>query len=87
VKRNILFYVNDFSSHLEDWQLELLTHSHATERHYTTINILSVLRLLDLITKKIIQKENINMVPSDVLSASKQKKNISSQRFTGSLAV
>jgi glycosyltransferase involved in cell wall biosynthesis len=74
VRRNILFYMNGHSIPLEDWQLELLSHSYGPKDQFTIDQVKSGLQLLDDITQKIINKENINMVPSDVVNASKEKR-------------
>jgi glycosyltransferase involved in cell wall biosynthesis len=74
VRRNILFYMDDHSIPLEDWQLELLSHSYGPKDQFTIDQVKSSLQLLEDITRKIIHKESVNMISSDVLNAFKEKR-------------
>jgi glycosyltransferase involved in cell wall biosynthesis len=74
VRRNILYYMNDNSILLENWQLELLSHSHSPKDRFTIDQVKSGLQLLENVTEKIINNKNVNMIPSDVVNASKEKR-------------
>jgi glycosyltransferase involved in cell wall biosynthesis len=74
VRRNILFYMNGQSFPLEDWQLDLLSHTYGPKDRFTIDQVKSGLQLLEDITTKIINKENVNMVPNDIENASREKR-------------
>jgi glycosyltransferase involved in cell wall biosynthesis len=74
VRRNILFYMDDHSIPLQDWHLELLSHSYGPKDRFTIDQVKAGLLLLENITQKITNNKNINMIPSDVVNASKEKR-------------
>jgi glycosyltransferase involved in cell wall biosynthesis len=75
VRRNVLFYMASSSIQIDDWLLELLSHSYDSQKQFSIKQILSAIHFLDFLTRKIIQIDNVNMIPSHVINASKEKKN------------
>jgi glycosyltransferase involved in cell wall biosynthesis len=72
IRRNILSYLED-DIKIEDWQIEQLG-MEAEPRNLTPDEALSCIRLLDLVTRKMLQKPNINLVREDAISAAERKR-------------
>ncbi|QMU27451.1 glycosyltransferase family 2 protein [Adhaeribacter radiodurans] len=75
VRRNIQFYLDDTPINVEDWQLEYLSNDFvATLKEKNIQSVIYCIELLDSITKKIFEKENINRVPANIKPAAKIKR-------------
>lgn len=73
IRRNIEYYFGDEIVMIEDWQImQLGTNAPAQECNIN--RLLSCVKLLDLTTKRILQKENINLVSKQVCAAAKEKR-------------
>jgi glycosyltransferase involved in cell wall biosynthesis len=72
IRRNMLSYIsNDVK--IEDWQIEQLGMSDAT-RNLTMEMALSCIDLLGIVTQKMLQKPNVNLVPEELIAAAKRKR-------------
>lgn len=76
VRRNISYYLANNTYLIEDWQIECLNYEiQANDLSGKAIgSILSTVNLLDAVTQKMLEKENVNRDKKSILEAARAKK-------------
>lgn len=75
VRRNILYYLgNDSNISLEAWKLELLSYNFDSLNEFSVNQIIASFKLQDLVTKKMIERDNPNRNIPILIAANKEKK-------------
>ncbi len=84
IRRNICYYNEEAGRQMDQWQIEQLG-TDAAPGEFSVQAALNCIKLLDLITKEMLQKENVNLVPEHIKLAAKRKRDYLFSRFAVNL--
>lgn len=73
IRRNIRYYYNKPDVEIEDWQIELLG-TGAEPENLTTDKAVRCIKLLDTVTERMMNSENVNLVTAEMKSAALLKR-------------